>query len=109
MHGLRLDEGATHYKPIEWADAYELIAQEIKDMEHPDQSVFYTSGRTSNKAAFAYQLLVRGIGTNNLPGCFNMCHESPGSALVETIGTVKGSVSLTELETAPSSSPSTPS
>lgn len=99
-HPMLLDEGATHYKPIEWDDAYELIAQEIKAMEHPDQSVFYTSGRTSNEAAFAYQLLVRGIGTNNLPDCSNMCHESSGSALVETIGIGKGSVSLTDLETA---------
>ncbi|ALV41349.1 hypothetical protein AU252_09460 [Pseudarthrobacter sulfonivorans] len=99
-HPMLLDEGATHYKPIAWDDAYELIAQEIRDMEHPDQSVFYTSGRTSNEAAFAYQLLVRGIGTNNLPDCSNMCHESSGSALVETIGIGKGSVSLTDLETA---------
>ncbi|MGM9474090.1 FdhF/YdeP family oxidoreductase [Pseudarthrobacter sp. YS3] len=99
-HPMLLDEGGTHYKPIEWDDAYELIAQEIRDMEHPDQSVFYTSGRTSNEAAFAYQLLVRGIGTNNLPDCSNMCHESSGSALVETIGIGKGSVSLTDLETA---------
>lgn len=99
-HPMLLDEGATHYRPIEWDDAYELIAQEIRDMEHPDQSVFYTSGRTSNEAAFAYQLLVRGIGTNNLPDCSNMCHESSGSALVETIGIGKGSVSLTDLETA---------
>lgn len=99
-HPMLLEEGATHYKPIAWDDAYELIAQEIRDMEHPDQSVFYTSGRTSNEAAFAYQLLVRGIGTNNLPDCSNMCHESSGSALVETIGIGKGSVSLTDLETA---------
>ncbi|TSE16052.1 FdhF/YdeP family oxidoreductase [Arthrobacter sp. KBS0703] len=99
-HPMLLDEGATHYKPIAWDDAYALIAQEVRDMEHPDQSVFYTSGRTSNEAAFAYQLLVRGIGTNNLPDCSNMCHESSGSALVETIGIGKGSVSLTDLETA---------
>jgi molybdopterin-dependent oxidoreductase alpha subunit len=99
-HPMLLDEGATHYRPIGWDDAYDLIAQEIRDMEHPDQSVFYTSGRTSNEAAFAYQLLVRGIGTNNLPDCSNMCHESSGSALVETIGIGKGSVSLTDLETA---------
>ena len=99
-HPMLLDQGATHYRPIEWDDAYELIAQEIRDMDHPDQSVFYTSGRTSNEAAFAYQLLVRGIGTNNLPDCSNMCHESSGSALVETIGIGKGSVSLTDVETA---------
>ncbi|WP_247045504.1 FdhF/YdeP family oxidoreductase [Arthrobacter rhizosphaerae] len=99
-HPMLLDEGATHYRPIGWDDAYQLIAQEIRDMDHPDQSVFYTSGRTSNEAAFAYQLLVRGIGTNNLPDCSNMCHESSGSALVETIGIGKGSVSLTDVETA---------
>lgn len=99
-HPMLLDEGATHYTPIDWDEAYQLIAQEIRDMDHPDQSVFYTSGRTSNEAAFAYQLLVRGIGTNNLPDCSNMCHESSGSALVETIGIGKGSVSLTDVETA---------
>ncbi|MGM7778880.1 FdhF/YdeP family oxidoreductase [Arthrobacter sp. KNU-44] len=96
---MLLDEGATHYTPIEWDAAYELIAQEIKGMDHPDEAVFYTSGRTSNEAAFLYQLLVRGLGTNNLPDCSNMCHESSGSALVETIGIGKGSVSLTDSET----------
>ncbi|MGO4433933.1 FdhF/YdeP family oxidoreductase, partial [Paenarthrobacter sp. RAF9] len=99
-HPMVLEEGATHYTPISWDDAYELMAAELKDMASPDEAVFYTSGRTSNEAAFVYQLLVRGIGTNNLPDCSNMCHESSGSALVETIGIGKGSVSLTDLETA---------
>lgn len=97
---MYLAEGATHYAPIEWDASYELIAQEMKAMDHPGQAVFYTSGRTSNEAAFLYQLLVRGSGTNNLPDCSNMCHESTGSALVETIGIGKGSVSLLDLETA---------
>ncbi|AOT03690.1 FdhF/YdeP family oxidoreductase [Arthrobacter sp. U41] len=99
-HPMFLAEGATHYTPIEWDAAYELIAHEMKEMDHPGQAVFYTSGRTSNEAAFLYQLLVRGLGTNNLPDCSNMCHESTGSALVETIGIGKGSVSLLDLETA---------
>jgi molybdopterin-dependent oxidoreductase alpha subunit len=99
-HPMVLEEGATHYTPIDWDDAYELMARELRELENPDQAVFYTSGRTSNEAAFVYQLLVRGIGTNNLPDCSNMCHESSGSALVETIGIGKGSVSLTDLETA---------
>jgi molybdopterin-dependent oxidoreductase alpha subunit len=99
-HPMVLEEGATHYTPISWDDAYELMAAELKGMASPDEAVFYTSGRTSNEAAFVYQLLVRGIGTNNLPDCSNMCHESSGSALVETIGIGKGSVSLTDLETA---------
>ncbi|MDI2034411.1 FdhF/YdeP family oxidoreductase [Paenarthrobacter nitroguajacolicus] len=99
-HPMVLEEGASHYTPIEWDDAYELMARELRNLENPDQAVFYTSGRTSNEAAFVYQLLVRGLGTNNLPDCSNMCHESSGSALVETIGIGKGSVSLTDLETA---------
>ncbi|WP_426005626.1 FdhF/YdeP family oxidoreductase [Paenarthrobacter sp. NyZ202] len=99
-HPMVLEEGATHYAPISWDDAYALMADELRSLETPDQAVFYTSGRTSNEAAFVYQLLVRGLGTNNLPDCSNMCHESSGSALVETIGIGKGSVSLTDLETA---------
>lgn len=99
-HPMYLDEGATHYQPIGWDEAYDLMAEELLSMDDPDQAVFYTSGRTSNEAAFVYQLMVRGLGTNNLPDCSNMCHESSGSALVETIGIGKGSVSLKDLETA---------
>ncbi len=95
-----LAEGATHYTPIDWDAALALIADEIRSLDSPDQAVFYTSGRTSNEAAFLYQLLVRGIGTNNLPDCSNMCHESSGSALTETIGIGKGSVSLDDIHRA---------
>ena len=70
--------GATHYEPIAWDDAFELIAAELNALESPDEAVFYTSGRTSNEAAFLYQLFVRQFGTNNLPDCSNMCHESSG-------------------------------
>ena len=60
----------------------------------PNRAVFYTSGRASNEAAFAYQLLARRLGTNNLPDCSNMCHESSGAALSQTIGIGKGKVTL---------------
>ncbi|MGH9882563.1 MAG: molybdopterin-dependent oxidoreductase, partial [Pyrinomonadaceae bacterium] len=66
----------------------------------PDEAIFYTSGRTSNETAFLYQLFVRQFGTNNLPDCSNMCHESSGSALTETIGVGKGSVTLEDFELA---------
>jgi molybdopterin-dependent oxidoreductase alpha subunit len=92
-----LDEGATHYRPIGWDDAFGLIAGELNGLDSPDEAVFYTSGRTSNEAAFVYQLFVRAFGTNNLPDCSNMCHESSGSALSETLGVGKGSVSLADL------------
>lgn len=97
---MLLEEGASHYRPVGWDTAFSLIRDELQAMDSPDQAVFYTSGRTSNEAAFVYQLLVRGLGTNNLPDCSNMCHESSGSALGETIGIGKGSVSLEDIHQA---------
>jgi molybdopterin-dependent oxidoreductase alpha subunit len=88
--------GATHYTPISWNDAYGLIAGHLKSIT-PDEAVFYTSGRASNEAAFVYQLFARAYGTNNMPDCSNMCHESTGVALGESIGIGKGSVSLRDM------------
>ncbi|RAV98566.1 FdhF/YdeP family oxidoreductase [Pseudochryseolinea flava] len=89
-----LEEGDTHYKPIAWHDAFKMIAEHLHKLATPDEAIFYTSGRTSNEAAFLYQLMVRMYGTNNLPDCSNMCHESSGVALNETVGIGKGSVKL---------------
>ena len=94
-----LREGATHYEPISWDDAFDLIAAELRALDSPNEAIFYTSGRTSNEAAYAYQLFVRAFGTNNLPDCSNMCHESSGAALGQTIGIGKGTVTLTDVET----------
>ena len=91
-------EGATHYEPISWDEAFELLARELKALPTADAAAFYTSGRTSNEAAFLYQLFVRQFGTNNLPDCSNMCHESSGSALNESIGIGKGCVTLEDLD-----------
>lgn len=99
-HPMVLLPGATHYEPIGWDAAFSLIAGELRGLASPDEAVFYTSGRTSNEAAFLYQLMIRAFGTNNLPDCSNMCHESSGSALVETIGIGKGSVSVPDIENA---------
>ncbi|WP_344065319.1 FdhF/YdeP family oxidoreductase [Microbacterium pumilum] len=95
-----LDDGGTHYRPIAWDDALREIADTLRGLEDPNEAIFYTSGRTSNEAAFLYQLLVRGFGTNNLPDCSNMCHESSGSALTETIGIGKGTVSIGDIHEA---------
>ena len=92
-----LKKGATHYEPISWPDAFQLIAKDLKGLASPDEAVFYTSGRTSNEAAYLYQLFVREYGTNNLPDCSNMCHESSGTGLSKTVGIGKGSVTLTDL------------
>ena len=93
-HPMYLAEGKTHYEEISWGKAFHLIADELNALNSPDEALFYTSGRTSNEAAFLYQLFVREFGTNNLPDCSNMCHESSGAALSETLGIGKGSVTL---------------
>jgi molybdopterin-dependent oxidoreductase alpha subunit len=91
-----LRPGATHYVPISWDDACALVAAELRALPTPDAAAFYTSGRTSNEAAFLYQLFVRQFGTNNLPDCSNMCHESSGAALGESIGIGKGTVTMAD-------------
>jgi len=91
---MYLSKGATHYQPISWNEAFAKIADSLNKLSSPDEAVFYTSGRTSNEAAFLYQLFVREYGTNNLPDCSNMCHESSGVALGESLGIGKGSVKL---------------
>jgi molybdopterin-dependent oxidoreductase alpha subunit len=92
--------GAGHYTPIGWDEAFELMAAELRACASPDEAVFYTSGRTSNEAAFLWQLLARVHGTNNLPDCSNMCHESSGVALSATIGIGKGTVTLDDIHQA---------
>lgn len=92
--------GEPRYVPISWDDAFALIARELNALDTPDAAAFYTSGRTSNEAAFLWQLFVRQFGTNNLPDCSNMCHESSGTALNETIGVGKGCVTLEDFEQA---------
>lgn len=93
-HPMAVRKGSTHYEKITWEDAFALIAGELNALDSPDEAIFYTSGRTSNEAAFLYQLFVRQFGTNNLPDCSNMCHESSGTALSESIGLGKASVRL---------------
>ena len=95
-----LREGSVHYEPIEWEEAFNLIASHLADLKDPNEAVFYTSGRTSNEAAFLYQLFARRLGTNNLPDCSNMCHESSGVGLSETLGIGKGSVTLEDFDKA---------
>lgn len=91
-------EGSNHYEPISWENAFALIAKELNALASPNAAAFYTSGRTSNEAAFLYQLFARQFGTNNLPDCSNMCHESSGAAMNETLGIGKGCVKLEDFD-----------
>jgi molybdopterin-dependent oxidoreductase alpha subunit len=95
-----LRAGATHYEPISWDDAFALIARKLNALDTPDEAAFYTSGRTANETAFLYQLFVRQFGTNNLPDCSNMCHESSGTALTDSIGIGKGTATLDDVHEA---------
>lgn len=95
-----LKAGSSHYEAISWPAAFKLIGDELNALNSPDEAVFYTSGRTSNEAAFLYQLFVRMYGTNNLPDCSNMCHESSGKGLTDTIGVGKGTVTLEDIHQA---------
>jgi len=89
---------ATHYQPITWAEAFAMIAEELNQLESPDQACFYTSGKTTNEPAFLLQLFARQFGTNNLPDCSNMCHESSGVAMTEVLGIGKGTATLEDME-----------
>ena len=92
-----LREGGSHYEPISWENAFALIAGKLNRLDSPDEAVFYTSGKVSNEAAFAFQLFVRAYGTNNLPDCSNMCHESTSVGLAEVIGIGKASVTIDDV------------
>uniref|UniRef100_UPI002FC5E9D2 FdhF/YdeP family oxidoreductase n=1 Tax=Aeromicrobium sp. TaxID=1871063 RepID=UPI002FC5E9D2 len=96
-HPLVKRPGGTHYEEIGWEEALRLIGDQLNSLASPDEAIFYTSGRASNEAAFLYQLFIRAYGTNNMPDCSNMCHESSGTALTESIGIGKGSVSLRDI------------
>ncbi|MFT7350145.1 MAG: molybdopterin-dependent oxidoreductase alpha subunit [Candidatus Paceibacteria bacterium] len=91
---MLLKPGSVHYEPISWKESFKLIAKNLQQLDSPDEAIFYTSGRSSNEAAFLYGLFSRAYGTNNMPDCSNMCHESSGVALGETLGIGKGSVKL---------------
>jgi len=99
-HPMALREGSHYYEAIDWQDAFGLVANELNSLASPDEAIFYTSGRTSNEAAFLYQLFVRQFGTNNLPDCSNMCHESSGTGMKEVLGFGKGTVTLKDFDLA---------
>ncbi|MBL8631387.1 MAG: FdhF/YdeP family oxidoreductase, partial [Rhodospirillaceae bacterium] len=94
------DDASDTYQPISWSTAFKVIGDELRSLSHPDEAIFYTSGRTSNEAAFLWQLFVREFGTNNLPDCSNMCHEASGVALTESIGIGKGTILLEDMKLA---------
>ncbi|TGE09524.1 FdhF/YdeP family oxidoreductase [Hymenobacter fodinae] len=96
-HPLVKRPGDNHYSPIEWSEAFQIIGRELNALDSPNEAVFYTSGKVPNEPAFLFQLFAKQFGTNNLPDCSNMCHESSGAALSPTLGLGKGSVTLNDI------------
>ncbi|TVT37238.1 FdhF/YdeP family oxidoreductase [Hymenobacter setariae] len=96
-HPMVKRPGGTHYEPIEWPEAFDIIGKELNALKSPDEAAFYTSGKVPNEPAFLFQLFAKQFGTNNLPDCSNMCHESSGAALSPTLGLGKGSVTLNDI------------
>jgi molybdopterin-dependent oxidoreductase alpha subunit len=99
-HPMIRRAGSDRFEPIEWDEAFARAGQVLRGLESPDRAAFYTSGRTSNEAAFLYQLFGRMYGTNNFPDCSNLCHESSGVGLRKTLGVGKGTVQLEDFEKA---------
>ena len=99
-HPLVKRPGSDYYTKIEWPEVFQIVADELNALDSPDEAVFYTSGKVPNEPAFLFQLFAREFGTNNLPDCSNMCHESSGSALSPTLGLGKGSVTLNDIHEA---------
>jgi molybdopterin-dependent oxidoreductase alpha subunit len=97
-HPMLREPESDHYREVSWDEAFGIIAEELVRLGTPDEAAFYTSGRTSNEAAFLYQLFAREFGTNNLPDCSNMCHESSGRGMAEVVGIGKGTVRLEDFE-----------
>ncbi len=101
-HPMVRRKGADHYEPVSWDDAFQLIGAALNSLSSPDEASFYTSGRASNEAAFTYGLFGRQFGTNNLPDCSNMCHESSGTGLTEVIGFGKATIAIEDFSHADS-------
>jgi len=99
-HPMAYDGGSDRYLPISWIEAFSIVGRHLNALPDPNMAEFYTSGRTSNEAAFLYQLFVREYGTNNFPDCSNMCHEATSVGLPHSIGVGKGTVLLEDFDKA---------
>ncbi|RAH98351.1 formate dehydrogenase [Acuticoccus sediminis] len=97
-HPMAYDAATDRYRAVTWEEAFATIARHLDGLDDPNRAEFYTSGRTSNEAAFLYQLFVREFGTNNFPDCSNMCHEATSVGLPHSLGVGKGTVLLEDFD-----------
>lgn len=97
-HPMKYDRATDRWQAVEWQQAFAEIGERLRSYDSPEQVEFYTSGRTSNEAAFLYQLFAREYGSNNFPDCSNMCHGPTSAGLTQSIGMGKGTVELEDFE-----------
>jgi len=96
-HPIVRRAGDDHFRPIAWDDALDEIAASMRETI-PSRSFFYSSGRSSNEAAFLLQWLARVYGTNNVHNCSYYCHQASGVGLGRSIGSGTATVTLDDVE-----------
>ena len=97
---LRYNPETDKYERVAWADAFAEIGRELAAIRarDPKRAVFYASGRASLETSYAYALMARLYGNNNLPDSSNMCHETTGMALKKAVGAPVGTTVLDDFE-----------
>lgn len=96
-HPLYKEKGGSNYVPISWDEAIGKIANQIKQTK-PERSFFYSSGRSSNEAAFVLQLFARSLGCNNVSNCAYYCHQASGVGMSHSVGSGTATIRLEDLK-----------
>ncbi len=89
--------GSDHYEPIGWKEVHALTAEAFR-RPAPERVASYSSGRSSNEAAYLLQLLLRALGSNNLADCSDLCHAPSSIGLSRVFGSGTSMVNLESLQ-----------
>ncbi|MBD2663598.1 hypothetical protein B6N60_01532 [Richelia sinica FACHB-800] len=93
---LILRPGASHYEPISWEEVFQIATKAFSIA--PERIATYSSGRSSNEAAYLLQLLMRSLGSNNLADCSDLCHAPSTVGLKQVFGSGTSMVCLESLK-----------
>ncbi len=91
-----LRAGSSHYERINWDEVYQLVTDAFR--KPPERVASYSSGRSSNEAAYLLQLMMRALGSNNLADCSDLCHAASTVGLKQMFGSGTSMVSLADLK-----------
>jgi molybdopterin-dependent oxidoreductase alpha subunit len=87
--------GSNQYQQISWEAVYQITEKAFQ--KPPERIASYSSGRSSNEAAYLLQLLLRALGSNNLADCSDLCHAPSTVGLKQVFGSGTSMVSLESL------------